>query len=361
MEVSGPRVSLLMPNHNNAAVFELVLDRLAANTSYHDFELVVVDDGSTDGSREILRRWRDSGRFPEFRLIEREHSGVVESLNAGLDAASGELVVQLDADASIETPGWLERMVDFFRSDARIGAVTARIVFGTGQIHACGMNVVGPEGLHDRGTEITEAVGRRTYHQRVLRFQEGECAACDRPAEVDGGIGCCMMYRRDVALGVGGYDPGFSPVWFDDLDLTLSIRRHGLKVFYFPEVRVIHHIDTRHGREKDAWRRAALALRRQAGAFIPSRATHYIYHRVVQGLNLDHPPAEQWERLMHHYGYWQQKWGFDLLNPDMQAVHASWGNTEICWRSNPEMRRAGERILAGFESVPRRSTSFEPQ
>ena len=59
---------------------------------------------------------------------------------------------------------------------------------------------------------------------------------CDPVAEVDGGIGCCMMYRREAALELGGYDPRWSPVWFDDLDLTMCLRREGLKVFYLPDV-----------------------------------------------------------------------------------------------------------------------------
>ena len=153
--------------------------------------------------------------------------------------------MQLDADATVETPGWLERMVSFVECDERVGAVTAKVVFDHGEIHACGIEVVGPEGLHDRGTRITEPVGRREYHQRVLRPRDGECDACERPAEVDGGIGCCMIYRRDAALAAGGYDPGFAPVWFDDLDLTLSLRRNGLKVFFLPDVRVVHHIGGR--------------------------------------------------------------------------------------------------------------------
>jgi len=327
-----------------------VLERLAANTDYDDIELLVLDDGSTDGSREVLRRWRDSGRLPELRVIEREHSGVVDTLNAGLALATGELVVQLDADASIETPDWLRRMVAFFLCDSRIGVVTAKIVFDHGQVHACGVDIVGPEGLHDRGTEVTERVARRTYHQRVARFSERQCPACDRIAEVDCGIGCCMLYRRDVALEVGGYDPGFAPVWFDDLDLTLSIRRHGLKVFYFPDVRVVHHIGVRRAHKRaPGLRRAALGARRRAGAIIPPRARHLIYHRVAQRLDLDRPPREHSERLAHHYSYWRRKWGFDMLNPDMQAIHELWGQTEVCWRGSPEMRLAGERIVAAFE------------
>jgi glycosyltransferase involved in cell wall biosynthesis len=342
--MTQPRVSLLMPNRNNEAMLELVLDRLAAHTTYPDFELIVVDDGSTDGSLEILRRWRDSGRFSGFLLLEREHGGVVDALNAGLEAATGELVVQLDADASIETPGWLERMVDFFVSDERIGVVTAKIVYDRGTINACGINVVGPAGLHDGGTEISEPLGRRTYHFRVFRPREADCEKCKRIAEVDGGIGCCMMYRRSLALEAGGYDPGYAPVWFDDLDLTISIRRLGYKVFFFPDVRVLHQPGMR-AKERLTPRQTTVAVLKRVRFLLPARGRM----RVVQGLNLDRPRPDIRERFAHHYAYWREKWGFDMLNPDMGAIRDRWGDTEICWRSNPEMLEAGKRIVAAYE------------
>src|SRR5436305_10071040 len=94
-----PAVTLLLPNRNNDHALDLVLQRLAEHTTYPSYELVVVDDGSTDDSGAILRRWRASGRIAEFTLIEREHAGVVETLNAGLGIAGGDLVVQLDGDA----------------------------------------------------------------------------------------------------------------------------------------------------------------------------------------------------------------------------------------------------------------------
>jgi GT2 family glycosyltransferase len=335
-----------LPNRDNAPVLDMVLDRLAENTQYENVELLVVDDGSTDGSLEILRRRRDSGRFPELRLIEREHSGVVETLNAGLAAATGELVVQLDGDASMETPGWLGKMVAFFMSDDRIGVVTGKIVFDWGEIHTCGVDMIGPTGFHDRGAVITEPVGRRTYHQRVARRREEDCATCDSPAEVDGGIGCCMMFRRDVALELGGYDPRWAPVWFDDLDLTMCIRRRGLKVFYLPEVRVVHHVGRRIA-EEPAPKRAGIAVRRAIGATLPPR----VRRGISQRLNLDRPPGPTWARLQHHYAYWQEKWGFDILNPDMEAVLERWGGTEVCWRYDREMREAGERIVAAYESA----------
>jgi glycosyltransferase involved in cell wall biosynthesis len=343
---SSPRVSLLLPNRNNAPVLDLVLERLATNTQYGNVELVVVDDGSTDGSLEILRGWRDAERFPELRLVEREHSGVVDALNAGLAAATGDLIVQLDGDASIETQGWLDKMVAFFLSDERVGVVTAKIVFDWGEIHTCGVDVVGPTGFHDRGAMITEPAGRRTYHQRVVRCREDDCAGCDSIAEVDGGIGCCMMFRRDVALELGGYDPGWAPVWFDDLDLTMCIRRHGLKVFYLPQVRVVHHVGRRLA-DESALRRARVAVRRRIGATLPPT----MRRRISQGLDLDLPPRSTWARLEHHYAYWRQKWGFDMLNPDMEEVLERWGGTEVCWRYDRELREAGERIVAAYQAA----------
>src|SRR5688572_27196485 len=121
--MARPPVSLILPNCNNAPVIDLTLRRLVQNTHYPDLELVVVDDGSSDGSREILRRWREARRFADFTLVEQERRGAASALNEALTHARGELIVQLDGDATVETPGWLGRMVDFLCADERIGVV----------------------------------------------------------------------------------------------------------------------------------------------------------------------------------------------------------------------------------------------
>ena len=342
-----PRVSLLLPNRNNERVLDLVLERLARHTTYPDVEVVAVDDGSTDGSREILRRWRDSGRFARFELLEREHRGVVDTLNDGLAAATGEIVVQLDADASVETDGWIERMLALLRSDERVGVVVAKVVIDTGLVHALGVNLVGESGLHDRGTRPAEPPGRRTLHSRMVRPREGESELEGRVAEVDSGIGCCMMYRRDDALAVGGYDRGFSPVWFDDLDLCLSIRKAGKKVFYLPDVRVIHRLSMR---PAPPARGVVPALGAAARKVLPARAVEAVGRR----LGLDRPPPEHQARLDHHYAYWREKWGWDLVNPDVDAIRARYGRTEVCWAYDAEMTAAGREIAARFEAAAAR-------
>lgn len=334
-----------MPNRDNAPVLDMILEKLAQNTQYPDYELLVIDDGSTDGSVELLRRWESSGRFADFRLIEHAHGegGVVDALNAGLHEATGELVVQLDADASVETPGWLAKMVSFLTSDGRVGVVTAKVVTDRGRLQACGIEVVSERGFHDRGAEIAERIGHRSSHQRVRRFSEAQAPGCGQIAEVDGGIGVCMLYRRSAALAVGGYDRGYAPVWFDDLDLTMSLRREGGKVFYLPDVRVIHHL------EKRARPIEQLSSRRRLAQRVGDAVPYQLRTAIIHALALDRGPDWYQARLYHHYRYWEEKWGWDMLNPDMAAIRARWGDTEICWRENPSMRRAGEEIIAAFQ------------
>lgn len=336
------RVSLLVPNRDNAPVLDLVLERLAAHTTYPDVELVVVDDGSTDGSREILRRWRDSGRFERFVYEEQAPSGVVVTLNRCLELATGEVCVQLDADATVETTGWIEKMLDLLTLDERVGVVTAKVVMDSGVVHAYGVNLVGPEGFHDRGTTPTEPAGARTYHQRVERLPEGAAPYGDAVAEVDTGIGVCQMFRRADALAVGGYDLGFQPVWFDDLDLGLSIRhRLGKKVFFLPSVRVTHRVSARAG----APTFVGLVVEK-VGQLVPPALKALLTRRF----GLDLPRGAVAERLAHHRAYWRSKWGWDMLNPDMAAVRDRYAGTEVLWASDPEMRAAGADIAAAYEA-----------
>ncbi len=342
-----PPVTLLLPNRNNGPVLDLALRHLREHTTYPCFELVVVDDGSTDESLSILRRWRDERVFRDLTLIEREHGGVVNALNAGLSAAGGELIVQLDGDATAQTPGWLERMVDFQQSDERIGVVNPLITLDNGYVHAAGINVIGEQGLHDRGSEPQEPVGHRTLNTRVHRVKPDAAGALVKDtAEVDAAIGVCMLYPRAAAEELGGYDLGFSPVWFDDVDLSLSMRRLGLKAFFLSEVEFIHRLDLRNDRTPPSTvRKMRGRARRAVGQITPSRAKNVL--AGIERRDPVHPPHEL-KRLRHHYRYWGAKWGFDLINPDMTQLLSRYGDTEVCWAYDPVRRAVGVGIVQGW-------------
>ena len=131
-----PRVSLLLPNYNNGPILRTCLDKLVRHTTYPDVELIVADDGSTDDGVEILRRFGETQPFSRFTLLEREHGdGFVTRLNEMLEYATGEVIVKIDGDATVETPGWVERMLGFLRCDDRIGIAQAKVIFDSGRVH----------------------------------------------------------------------------------------------------------------------------------------------------------------------------------------------------------------------------------
>jgi len=328
--MSTPRVSILMPVHNRAHLLDRVLGALADTTNYPEVELLAVDDRSTDGSLDLLRRWETSGRLPAMRVLESPGAGAVVALNTALDAASGEFCVQLDDDVKVETPGWIERMLELMRIDVAVGVVTGKVVLDSGEIQACGVDVVGPAGWRERRGPPGGDVERRV-------------------AEVDSGIGCFMMYRRSDALEAGGYDPEWSPVWLDDVDLCMGIRALGRKSFYLPDVVALHYMDTRRPQSPGLARLRPRQLARAVGRRLPRRVRQLIDSRA--GLHmLAYYTGEQAERLRHHYAYWREKWGWDPRNPDMAEIQRRWGGTEICWAMDPERRAAGERVIAAFEA-----------
>jgi GT2 family glycosyltransferase len=346
---SRPAVSLVLPNRNNEPVLDLFLTALERNTTYDGpLELIVVDDGSTDRSVKLLERWRDSGRLRGFQLFAQPASGIIDALNRACEAASGEVIVRLDGDATIETPGWLERMLALRAASERVGVVVGKVVFDSGRVHSYGMNIVSPAGVHSRGSRPTEPVGRRTLDIAVDYPPASEAEGGGDVAEVDGGIGCCMLFDRALWGEVGGFDSRFNPAGFEDFDFALGARAHGRKVFFLPDVEVVHRISLRNPREATSRRVMALyRLRRSIGRFVPAGVRDAAASRAGLG---DYDPKRV-ALLRRHYEAWREKWGFDALNPDMDALLARWGGTEVCWRYDDEMRRAGEEIAARYRQT----------
>lgn len=342
-----------MPVFNRAYLLDQVLDRLAENTTYENVELCAVDDGSTDESPQILRRFAASGRFPTVRVLENQGKGAIAALNTALNAATGEFCVQLDDDVTVETSGWIERFLEFMELDESVGVVSAKVVFDSGKIHCCGVDVIGPDGWHERGTEPSEPIGRRMWINRVKGHPpEGSTGELERrAAEVDSGIGCCMMYRRADALEAGGYDKEWSPVWFDDVDLCLKIRLLGRKVFFTPDVRAIHHFGHRWQRPRLRDKVHPRRFRRPAVRWFARRMPGRLNRWIEGNFDVDlfgYYTREQCRRLRHHHAYWRSRWGWDARNPDMAEIERRWGDTELWWARDPERRAAGERIVESY-------------
>lgn len=111
-----PRVTVLMPVYNAASYVAEALESIL-NQTYRDFEFLIIDDGSTDQSSQIISSYDD----PRIRFhINDQNLGITRTLNNGLDLASGEYIVRMDAD-DISLPNRLERQVAFMDSNPDVG------------------------------------------------------------------------------------------------------------------------------------------------------------------------------------------------------------------------------------------------
>lgn len=105
-----PVVSIVIPVYNSMSYLDQALQSLKVQT-LRDFEVICVDDGSSDGSFDIMKRYRDDRDFPDVKIVTQRHLGPGCARNRGLDAASGTYVYFLDSDDFIE-PDLLEQAVD---------------------------------------------------------------------------------------------------------------------------------------------------------------------------------------------------------------------------------------------------------
>ena len=114
--MSKPHISVLMPVYNAAACVHAAIDSILSQ-SYADFEFIIINDGSTDDSRQIIQSFKDK----RIRLIDNPHNlDLVETLNRGLELAQGEYIARMDAD-DIAYPKRLKTQLDFMHARSKLG------------------------------------------------------------------------------------------------------------------------------------------------------------------------------------------------------------------------------------------------
>jgi O-antigen biosynthesis protein len=202
VDPASPRISVVVCTHNGARTLPECLDGLD-RLVYPDYEVIVVSDGSTDESVDIARRH-------DVKLIRSDHVGLAEARNAGLRAATGEVIAYIDDDARPD-PHWLAYLADSFR-DGRWAAVG-------------GPNLA-PRGEGWKAESVAHAPGGPLH---VL--------VSDREAEHI--PGCNMAFRREALEAIAGFDPIFRAAG-DDVDICWRLRECGLRIGFNAAAAVWH-------------------------------------------------------------------------------------------------------------------------
>lgn len=217
MPTSSVKVSVIIPTWNGGKWLDGCLNSLKSQ-DFRDFEVLVVDDASTDGSMDHLEK-----RFPCVRLLQlAEHNGFARAVNAGIRATSGDYVLLLNND-TLPSISFVRNLV----------SVMDMMPLDVGSLASCMRSMDNPMQLDDTGDIFTwygHAL-KRGHGRPVTEFKgEGEIlSACAGAA----------LYRRKFLSDVGGFDEMFVS-YLEDLDLGLRGRLLGYKCMFVPNADVLH-------------------------------------------------------------------------------------------------------------------------
>lgn len=215
----APVASIVMLTLNQLDYTKLCVESVFERSTL-PFELIIVDNGSTDGTRAYLRRLVEQD--PRVRVIHNDRNmGFAHGCNQGIAVARGEVIVLLNND-TIVTDGWLEGLVTPMAMNAEIGAVGPR------SNRVAGVQVVP---FVPYGSDLEQL---QVFARRYAEFHRGQGGFVDRA------VGFCLAVRRSVLEHIGGLDTRFGIGNFEDDDLCLRVRTLGLRVWIASDV-FIHH------------------------------------------------------------------------------------------------------------------------
>jgi GT2 family glycosyltransferase/glycosyltransferase involved in cell wall biosynthesis len=211
-------ISIIIPVFNQFQFTQACLASLQEHQDAERFEVIVVDDYSTDVTEEVIRK------IPGVVYIRNEtNSGFISSCNRGAEQARGSYLLFLNNDTMV-TPGWLAALRETFENEPKAGFVGSKLIFPDGRLQEAGGIIWRDGSGWNRG-----------------KFDDPEKPEYNFLREVDYCSAACVMIPKALFERVGGFDSKYAPGYYEDTDLAFKVRRHGFKVLYQPLSEVIHY------------------------------------------------------------------------------------------------------------------------
>jgi GT2 family glycosyltransferase len=237
----GIDMSVVLVCWNNKDYLEPCLESLYAGDLQSTFDVVVVDNGSTDGSQDMLQ-----DKFPKVKIIQNDHNvGLARASNQGIEATNGKYVLLLNNDTIVNGPS-LGRMIHFLDDHPDAGAAGGRLLNPDGSFQA---------GYADFSTLTEEFLIATGLGDKLWNGYPSHMDV-DNVKVVGWLSSACLLLRRSVLDRVGVLDERFF-IYGDEADLQYRIRQAGWKVYYLPYSTTVHY----GGRSMNRWRRRNLVYR----------------------------------------------------------------------------------------------------
>lgn len=219
-ENAAPQISIIIPVYNNLKFTIECLLSIRKYTEQLSYEVIIIDDCSTDESGEILPKIRGL-----IYVKNAENQGFLRSSNHGAKKARGKYVVFLNNDAQA-TFEWLRELVNTFIEFKDVGAVGPKILFPDGRLQEAGVLI-----NHDCTTSLI-GYGDDPENPRYNYVKDVEYCS-----------GACLALETEVFHELGGFNDDLAPAYYEDVDLCLRVREKGLRVIYNPKAVIVHHLN----------------------------------------------------------------------------------------------------------------------
>ena len=218
-------VSAIVVTYNAAPWIERPLESLRGTGA----EVIVVDNGSTDGTLDLVRE-----QFPEARILEQENRGFGAGNNTGMRAASGRYFLLLNPDAWL-TDGALDDLVAFADEHPEAAVVGPRLLNPDGTLQRSVRGYPSPWRI---ATEYF-FLRKLAPHSRALNAFFGEQFDHESVREAEYLFGACLLVRREAVDSIGGFDEDFF-LMSEEVDWLYRFRQAGWKVLFYPGAEAYH-------------------------------------------------------------------------------------------------------------------------
>jgi hypothetical protein len=226
-----PDVSISIVNYHSTSLLLDCLESLYSAGGNASFEVIVVENGSNDGSAETIR-----AAYPQVRLIVLDaNTGYTRPMNEGLRAGNGHFLMQLNPDTLVR-PGLLDELLAFMEKHPEAGICTPKVLNRDGTLQRqCRRSAARPWDVITYFSGLARLFPRsRLFGRYLMTYQAG-----DELHEAEAVSGSCMLIRRTVIDQIGYLDELFF-AYQEDADFCFRARKAGWKIFFVPAAQIIH-------------------------------------------------------------------------------------------------------------------------